>query len=314
MPINEKPELVAICVCSSGVRESLYACLNALIKQVLGSNYSKMIVVIDNSIDGNVKGSVEGKGITDKCLHFVRESRKGIPFARNAALRKAIDLNASYIAFIDDDEVAPASWLLRLNEGLTLNDADVIVGEVGRCENLEEAVNSAANYHASNNLKSLTPVKTAVTSNVLLRIELVLPPLNLDFDEKMVFGGSDREFFMRAILANKKIVSDKESVVFETWPQSRREVSYLLMRWLRYGVSFNYRYSKNLSPAKSHTLIFLMFMYKLLGAPIKLIFIPVRKIWDKRPLIKLVGKSVADVAYAVGCIAPYFWVRLTKYY
>ena len=311
---NNKHEVVTVCVCSSGVRESLYACLGALIKQELPTNYLMLVVVVDNSGDGNIKASVEGTGITDECIRYVRESRKGIPFARNAALREAINLKASHIAFIDDDEVAPANWLMRLNEGLMLNSADVIVGEVGRCESLEEAVKSATNYQALNNLNKLAKVKTAVTSNVLLKTELILPPLNINFDEKMVFGGSDREFFMRAVLAGKKIVSDKGSVVFETWPQSRRAVSYLLMRWLRYGVSFNYRYSKNLSPIKSHVLILLMFMYKLFGSPIKLAFAPIRKIWDKRSLKRLIGMSVADVAFAFGCIAPYFGVRLTKYY
>ena len=163
-------------------------------------------------------------------------------------------------------------------------------------------------------VSNLPSVKTAVTSNVLFDTRLVRPPLNLNFDEKMVFGGSDREFFMRAILADVKIVSAKKDVVFETWPAERRQIPYLLMRWLRYGVSFNYRYSKNLHPAKAYTLIWLMCFYKLLGSPIKLLTVPIRRIWDKRSYRRLIGMSVADAAYALGCIAPFVGIRLTKYY
>ena len=308
---KQEPESIAICVCSSGARESLKACLASLVQQQLSDSYSVLILVIDNSADGDISAAFEP---LSEGIKFCRESRQGIPFARNAALREAVALNASYIAFIDDDEIAPKNWLCRLLEGLKLNDADVIVGEVGRCESLEVAVDSAAEYKANSNLNDLTAVKTAVTSNVLFKTELVCAPLSIDFDENMVFGGSDREFFMRVALAGKKIVSAKDNVVFETWPQERREVAYLLMRWLRYGVSFNYRYSKNLNPGKAIALIWLMFFYKLLGAPIKLAVVPIRKIWDKRSLKKLIGMSVADVAYALGCISPYFGLSLKKYY
>lgn len=313
--IKQQLKITAVCVCTAGTRKSLLnACLTSLMQQELPALNSMVIIVIDNSVRGEVESIVKDDGIFDNNLVFYRENRQGIPFARNAAIREAISLNVDYIAFIDDDEIAPTNWLLRLILGVTVNKADVIVGEVGRCESLEEAIKSSSDYQAINDLKNLTQVKTAVTSNVLLKTELVLPPLSIDFDEKMVFGGSDREFFMRAVLAGKKIVFDKGNVVFETWPQSRREVSYLLMRWLRYGVSFNYRYSKNLHPAKAYTFIWLMCFYKILGAPIKLLMLPIRRIWDKRSLRRLIGVSVADIAYGLGCIVPFIGIKLNKYY
>ncbi|NQZ54192.1 MAG: glycosyltransferase [Piscirickettsiaceae bacterium] len=313
--IKQQLKITAVCVCTAGTRKSLLnACLTSLMQQELPSLNSMIIIVIDNSVNGEVESTVKNDGIFDDNFVFYREKRQGIPFARNAAIHEAVGVNADYIAFIDDDEIAPLNWLSRLIIGINANGADVIVGEVGRCESLEEAIKSSSDYHALNDLKNLTQVKTAVTSNVLLKTELVLPPLSIDFDEKMVFGGSDREFFMRAVLAGKKIVFDKSNVVFETWPQSRREVSYLLMRWLRYGVSFNYRYRKNLPPTKAYIFIWSMCFYKLLMAPIKLVVAPIRRIWDKRSLRRLIGMSVADIAYGLGCIAPFIGIKLNKYY
>lgn len=311
---EQQTKITAVCVCTSGARKSLNACLTSLLQQKLPMLHSMVVIVIDNSADGDVEVVVKNEGILDDDLIYCRESQQGIPFARNAALSEALRINASYIAFIDDDEIAPPNWLSRLISGLNTNDAEVIVGEVGRCESLEEAINSAANYNPSCELSNLPFVSTAVTSNVLFDTRLILPPLNLNFDEKMVFGGSDREFFMRAALAGIKIVAAKNDFVFETWPAERRQIPYLIMRWLRYGVSFNYRYSKNLHPAKAYALIWLMCFYKLLGAPIKLLTVPIRRIWDKRSFRRLIGMSVASAAFGLGCIIPYVGIRLNKYY
>jgi len=315
MTMDQRIKTAAVCVCTSGARTALLnACLISLINQELPDDYSMLILIIDNSLEGDVKSKVKNAEIIDDKLLFCRESCQGIPFARNAAIREAVALNVDYIAFIDDDEIAPPNWLFRLISGINANEADVIVGEVSRCENQEEAVLAAYSYCATSELSNLPQVNTAVTSNVLFNAGLVKDPLNLDFDENMVFGGSDREFFMRAILAGSKIVSAKSEFVFETWPAERREIKYLLMRWLRYGVSFNYRYRKNLHPAKAYTLIWLMFFYKLLGAPVKLVMLPVRRIWDKRSIRRLIGVSVADIAYGLGCIAPLVGIQLNKYY
>lgn len=305
---------VAVCICTSGVRSSLIPCLLSLTQQVIPDTYQMVVVVVDNSVTGDVKSTIVSSGIFSEELIFCQESRAGIPLARNAALRMAVKLQAHYIAFIDDDEIAPQDWLTRLVCGIVSNGADVIVGGVGRSDSIEGAVKSAADYVSSEGLSDLPRVRTAVTSNVLLDARLVLAPLSLNFDENMYFGGSDREFFMRAILGGSIIVSAKNELVFEVWPAERREVKYLLMRWFRYGASFNYRYCKNLSPIKGYALVWLMFLYKMLGSPVKLLTLPIRSFWDKRPLRILAGMSVADIAYGLGCIAPFFSIRPNKYY
>ncbi|MES9898028.1 MAG: glycosyltransferase [Sedimenticola sp.] len=312
--IDQKIKTIAVCVCSSGVRISLKACLTSLFQQELPGSFKMLVVVIDNSTEGNMENMLKDSNFINEKLVFCRESHPGIPFARNAAVREANRLDVSYIAFIDDDEIAPPMWLSRLTQGLIANDADVIVGEVVRCDGLDETIESANNYSASSDLSVLPIVKTAVTSNVLFDSRLVNDPLNLDFDEDMVFGGSDREFFMRVILAGGHIVAAKDELVFETWPKKRRQIRYLLIRWFRYGVSFNYRYCKNYSPVKGYTLVWLMSFYKIFGSPVKLLAVPIRRIWDKRSIKRLIGTSVADIAYGLGCIAPFFGISLYKYY
>jgi len=304
-----------ICLCSSGVRESLQYCVESLRQQALPDGVDVSVLVVDNSRDALLRDFIKQQPEAGLPLIYAHEPHSGIPFARNCALREAQALAADWIAFIDDDEIAPRHWLVQLLACLNANQADVVVGEVGRCETLQMAVLSANDCQPQGPTEALPRVKTAVTSNVLLGSRLFSDSgMGLRFDEGMVFGGSDREFFMRAVQQGAQIVYAANELVYEAWPAERRKPIYLLMRWFRYGVSFNYRYRKNMAPAKGCTLILLMFLYKLLGAPIKLLLLPLRKIRDKRPLRRLVGTSLADVAYAFGCIAPFFGVTLSRYY
>jgi glycosyltransferase involved in cell wall biosynthesis len=238
----------------------------------------------------------------------------GIPIARNAALKLALKLNADWIAFIDDDEMAPSLWISRLFEAANSNAADVVEGGVVRIKTLQAAVEMARVHQSTASICNLPQVKTAVTSNVLFSTKLVIPPYNLTFDENMVFGGSDREFFMRAVIAGAKIISADKEPVYEMWPVERTTAYYTLTRWFRYGVSFNYRYRKNHTLIKGVSLILLMFLYKLAGAHVKLILLPFRLVKDKRAIYRTPATSVADIAYAFGCIAPFFGISLNRYY
>ena len=306
------PTTISICVCTSGVRESLVYCLQSLQAQIAPQDATLSILLIDNSEHGSGQSYLQQN---PRCpVHYLHVPSPGIPVARNAALKLALELNADWIAFIDDDEIAPSLWISRLFEAAVTNAADVVEGGVVRVRTLQGAVDMARAHLSETSVSNLPRVKTAVTSNVLFSTKLVMPPYNLTFDENMVFGGSDREFFMRAVLAGAKIISAVKEPVFEMWPVERTTAYYTLTRWFRYGVSFNYRYRKNHSFAKGVSFILLMFLYKLAGAPVKLVLLPFRMVKDKRAIYRTPATSVADIAYAFGCIAPFFGITLKRYY
>jgi succinoglycan biosynthesis protein ExoM len=304
--------IISICVCSSGVRESLAYCLESLEAQFCPQDALLNIVLIDNSQHGDAKKFIN-PGLKYP-LHYIHEPSPGIPIARNVALKQALELNSGWIAFIDDDEIAPPQWISRLFELAKVNAADVVEGGVVRIKTLQGAVEMARDHQPETNIGNLPRVKTAVTSNVLFSTKLILPPFSLTFDENMVFGGSDREFFMRAVLAGVKIVSADKEPVYEMWPVERTAPYYTLTRWFRYGVSFNYRYRKNHSFVKGLSFILLMFLYKLAGAPVKLLVLPFRMVKDKRAIYRTPATTIADIAYAFGCIAPFFGISLNRYY
>jgi len=303
---------ISICVCTSGVRESLAYCLQSLQAQAAPQDAALSILLIDNSVHGGGQQFLTEE--SQYPVHYLHVPSPGIPVARNAALKLALQLNADWIAFIDDDEMAPPSWISRLFEAAVTNAADVVEGGVMRVKTLQGAVDMARAHRPETSISNLPRVKTAVTSNVLFSTKLITGPYDLAFDENMVFGGSDREFFMRAVLAGAKIVSAEKEQVYEMWPVERTTPAYTLARWFRYGVSFNYRYRKNHAFFQGLLYILLMFLYKLAGVPVKLALLPFRMVRDKRAIYRTPATSLADIAYAFGCIAPFFGISLNRYY
>ena len=60
-------------------------------------------------------------------VHYVHEPRPGVAHARNAGMAKA---GGDLIAFLDDDEEAPAGWLAALLAAQVRYDADAVFGPV----------------------------------------------------------------------------------------------------------------------------------------------------------------------------------------
>lgn len=303
-----------ICVCSTGDRETLLPCINSLRQQEVPAGYEIKIMVIDNSPQALLNGYFSGladDGLQVLCIH---EPVAGIPFARNAALKASMAAGADLIAFIDDDEIAPREWISRLIRCHETRSADVVVGGVQRAITVDEATDWVQRFQSVADFQAMPVVRTAVTSNVLFDTRFVRQPYDIKFDEKMVFGGSDREFFMRVYMAGAKIILAESELVIEVWPAERIKPIYILKRWFRYGVSFNYRYRKNHPYGKAVLLVWLMCFFKLFSALLKGILFPLRIFIDKRSIRRIASASLADAAYAAGCAAPFFGLKLGKYY
>lgn len=93
----------------------LKACLDSLAVQRTPDGASLSIVVVDNESAPNNHTAVEA--FASGCpfpVHYVHEKEQGISQARNAALDAALQAQAHWIAFIDDDEVADQNWVSEL--------------------------------------------------------------------------------------------------------------------------------------------------------------------------------------------------------
>ena len=100
------PEL-SIAVCTYNRAKMLAQCLQSLFAQSLPKNKYEVLVIDNNSSDTT---AILVKQLSKKSkypLHYFFEKRQGISYARNCAIKNA---KGKYLAYIDDDEIAPSHW------------------------------------------------------------------------------------------------------------------------------------------------------------------------------------------------------------
>jgi succinoglycan biosynthesis protein ExoM len=86
------------------------------------------LVIVDNDTVPSAKAAVEALARSAPCpVVYVHEPRAGVAYARNAAMQAA---RGSLIAFLDDDEEAPTTWLANLLSVRDRYQADVVFGPV----------------------------------------------------------------------------------------------------------------------------------------------------------------------------------------
>lgn len=86
------------------------------------------LVVVDNDAVPSAQACVaEMAAGAPFPVIYVHEPEPGVANARNAAMARA---SGAFIAFLDDDEEAPAGWLAALVDAQARFDADVVFGPV----------------------------------------------------------------------------------------------------------------------------------------------------------------------------------------
>ena len=86
------------------------------------------VIVVDNDNSPSARRAVQATGEASAIpIRYVHEPRPGVAHARNAAVAAS---TGALIAFLDDDEDAPATWLSGLLAAQMRFDADVVFGPV----------------------------------------------------------------------------------------------------------------------------------------------------------------------------------------
>jgi succinoglycan biosynthesis protein ExoM len=176
-------------------------------------------------------------------IDYAIEAERTIPAARNHALRLA---KGNYIGIIDDDELPPQHWLITMYQAIHTFDVDGVLGPVhpffddqppdwllrsGFCERPVHRTGTLLKWNQTR------------TGNVLLKRE-VFEKHNLCFDLKFKTGGSDQDFFKRAMQVGCRFIAVEEAPVYEVVPPERWTKGYYLRRALVNGYN-SYKYSVN---------------------------------------------------------------------
>lgn len=102
--------LISIVVCTYNRVNLLSGCLNSLTCQTLEPN-SFEVIVIDNGSTDDTATVIEDFIIGQKNFRGFKEDHLGLSHARNRGWKEAV---GKYVAYIDDDAIAPPDWVFQI--------------------------------------------------------------------------------------------------------------------------------------------------------------------------------------------------------
>jgi succinoglycan biosynthesis protein ExoM len=198
------------------------------------------VVVVDND------GAAGGRAVVQAAQQSARwkvlyevEPTQGISFARNRAVRVALEQGAQFVAFIDDDETVDPDWLSELLAAQRAYGAEVISGPVEPTygADIPEWI-VRGRFFERPRYATGTRLDTAITANCLIASSVFVgtpEPFHAAF---AITGGGDTHFFRRVHGAGAQIVWADRAVVRERVPRSRANARWILKRAYRGGTSF----------------------------------------------------------------------------
>lgn len=104
-------KLILVGICTYKRNELLKRALEYISQLKKPDGCDLAIVISDNNPDRLAYLVFEQEKNYPINLYYTHVKEQGIANARNGVLEKALELNADYVAFIDDDEYPEATWL-----------------------------------------------------------------------------------------------------------------------------------------------------------------------------------------------------------
>jgi len=208
--------------------------LATIAEQATDGAFVYSIVVADNDRTRSAQTAVGEFAV--RCsipIVYCVEPSQSIALARNAALRHA---DADYVAFIDDDELPPSTWLLTLFRACRHHGADGVLGPVKpRYDVAPPAWVRRGRFHErpSYTTGHVIDWRQGRTGNVLLAKHVIANP-EAYFRAEFVTG-EDQDFFRRLIGSGYAFVWCAEAMVFETVGPRRSTRTFMLKRALLRG-------------------------------------------------------------------------------
>lgn len=197
------------------------------------------VVVVENGEPAGAERLVRRFDSPERRFIYDHEPRPGISYARNRAMKLAVELG-DYFAFIDDDEWPAGDWLDALLRTAGERHAPVVCGNVESVlqEGAPAWVIEGGFFRHRNNLPSGSVVKNVSTANVLIKSSLILDT-KLEFDPAFaITGGSDTLFFRQLSRETGiDVIYCAEALVFEEVPPDRMQLRWFMRRSLRAGAN-----------------------------------------------------------------------------
>lgn len=171
-------------------------------------------------------------------IRYEVQPQKNISLTRNRTVALA---QGDWLAFVDDDERAPESWLQRLVAAVEQHCADGVLGPVVPVvpEHAPQWIRRGRFYDFPRMpTGAVVPPNRLRFGNLLLRAAAVRS-MDVIFDPAYgLTGGEDGDLLSRMVLSGARIIWCDDAEVFEPIEQSRLSLQWLMRRSLRGGQDF----------------------------------------------------------------------------
>ena len=286
--------------------------LKELVLSIAKCDYDRSSIadVIINIVDNDILLSASQVVNNLKCelkdtvkINYYSYPVKGLSNVRNELLRKAFEFDPEFIVFVDDDEKVSSGWLNSLVKTIVQNHGDMAMGPV------ISAHGDTGSKHIScwvdrPNFTNNTKMNFIRTGNLIINAKS-LKAKDIWFDPRFNYtGGEDSFFGVEMIKKGSNIYWASDAVVYETVPQDRANLKWLLKRYYN-GANI---YSRILKIQKKYfksikkTLVSLFYIASGICTAI-LVLLPFRRrYWG---LLKL--------AEGIGSIAGFFSIKYNEY-
>lgn len=228
---------ISVCIATFRRPQGLVRLLESLERLSGLDDLSVEVIVVDNDRAGTARAVVEQIWRRFKGLRYYVEPRQNIAHARNCGVREA---RGTWIAFIDDDEVASKNWLGAYWRMAAEGAADGYFGPVlPRFEHpgptwLDKDIFFARpRYRTGTRLSHLGQMRT---TNAFIRGSLFCEH---KFDPRYgLTGGEDTDIFARMVDAGAAFYWCDEAKTFEYYPLERLCLRWLVQRAFRGGLTY----------------------------------------------------------------------------
>jgi len=297
--------LITVAIATCNRADTLKRALSCIVNQELSANHTYEVVVIDNGSTDRTEEVVrtcdsENAGK----VRYVQELRKGLPFVRNMAVREC---RGEWLAFFDDDQLTDRRWLQTLYETATSSDAQFAGGSRDLVIEANEipALSEESRFLLGEVLEPVAQLYhnkfLPSTGNVLIRRSLFDEVGT--FDQEVLDGGEDSDFFNRVVRRGIKGAYNPEALVHHLISPNRLESDYL--RWIafRYGIHLGRRDVQGRGKWTSLILTTARWVRALLGYWPKMVYF-----WVQANQAEVVGMR-CKIEKVEG-YASYVWTRL----
>ncbi|WP_257254458.1 glycosyltransferase family A protein [Endozoicomonas sp. SESOKO3] len=226
---------------TTGTRNKTFIeCMESLINQKLPDEAQLSIVVVENNLkpDKTVQSIIKKlRKRSPLNIYHILECKRGIPHARNRALKLADELNFDYLTFIDDDAFAEQDWIAQLAQAVRKHKCQVVTGPQRAIfpDGTSSLFRNAPVYH-ERKINDGQRVSWGATNNILMDVNF-LSQEGLMFNNELINGGEDKELLLRATHSGASIYWCQQAIVSEYIADDRLNCQWALRRAFRMGAT-----------------------------------------------------------------------------